>query len=406
MQEITPKEQNRLLTLMRRHKKRLTAYPNVRAVDIGFEFKRKRPSGRLAIRVHVSRKLPNSRLADAERLPDEIDGIPVDVIESNPVLDPDFRNSRQDPVLGGINIGNSKVGQSGTLAIVFETETMRPLALSCWHVLVADLSVGMDPILQPALTPAPGTVLPDNFFLGRLLRWDKDLDVAVCSIGEQPLGDHVARGRNISLAITELSALAAGSRSPVAGLKVIKSGLGTGVTRGIIDGTDGVQFSVVVDSEFPPQGRLAGHGDSGALWLDRQTFSAVGVHFQSDPDAPPGQDRAFGNSMQKVGEKLNIFVLDTAAISTAFIGGSCSVLARTRPLAQCSLKVVYPSRRVSQAKGLGPKQADAQGIVNWSWAVGSSTARKPGIPVNAFVTLDGVERVLTTGLDGHTDTTH
>jgi hypothetical protein len=128
----------------------------------------------------------------------------------------------------------------------------------------------------------------------------------------------------------ELSAPAAGSKPPVVGLKVIKSGLGTGVTRGIIDGTDGVQFSVVVDSEFPPPGRLAGKGDSGALWLDRQTRSAVGVHFQSDPDASPGRDRAFGNSIQEAGRRLKVFVLDTAAISTAFIGGSCRVLARTR----------------------------------------------------------------------------
>jgi hypothetical protein len=196
MHEITLQEQNRLLRLMRRHKKRLWARPNVRAVDIGFEFRGGRSSGRLAVRVHVTRKVPISKLANAERLPDEIDGFPVDVIESNPTVDLDFRNSRQDPVPGGINIGNRKVGKSGTLSIVFEKETMRPLALSCWHVLVADRSVGMDPILQPFVQTPPGTVPPDDkFFLGRLLRWNEELDVAVCSIGEQPVGDQVARRR-------------------------------------------------------------------------------------------------------------------------------------------------------------------------------------------------------------------
>ncbi len=396
MHEITHQEQDRLLKLMRRHKKRLMQYPNVRAVDIGFEFKSKRPSGRLAIRVHVNRKLPNSRLTDAERLPDEIDGIPVDVIESNPVLLDDFRNSRQDPILGGINIGNVKLDGPGTLgSIVFEKDTMRPLALTNWHVLVANPPVAMDPIIQP--DPKPPDTEPPNSFLGRLLRWDEDLDAAVCSIGEQD----GTRGRSVSTAIVGLPKPAAGSGRPVVGLKVIKSGLRTGVTRGIIDGTDGVEFSIV--SEFPSQGMLGGPGDSGSLWLDQQTFTAVGLLFKGvlTPEV-----RVWAQSMTAVCEKLKIFVLDTTAISPAFIGGHCRVLARTRPLAPCNLRVIYPSGRVSNARGLGPAQADAQGLVRWIWAVGTSTRRKPGIPVKAFVTLDGVEHLVTTVLEGHTDSTH
>ncbi len=183
--------------------------------------------------------------------------------------------------------------------------------------------VAMDPIIQP--DPVPPDTESTNSFLVRLLRWDKDLDAAVCSIGEQD----GTRGRSVSPAIVELPRLAACSKPHVVGLKVIKFGLRTGITRGIIDGTDGVEFSIVIDSEFPPsQGMLSGPGDSGSLWLDRQTFTAVGLHFTS---VMSPEIRAWGRSMTAVCEKLKIFVLDTIAISPAFIGGSCRVLARTRP---------------------------------------------------------------------------
>ncbi|WP_422734461.1 hypothetical protein ACN26Y_06305 [Micromonospora sp. WMMD558] len=400
MHEITPQEQDRLLTFMRRHRKRLMAFPNVRSVDIGFAFKRRRPSDRLAIRVHVTRKVPTRSLAESERLPDENDGVPVDVIESNPEPDADFRHSRQDPVLGGINIGNLKVGGPGTGdpgtlgSIVFERGTLRPLALTNWHVAVVNPPVAMDPIIQPdPVAPDPE---PPNNFLGRLLRWDQGLDAAVCSIGEQD----GTRGRNVSTDIVGLPQPASGSKPHVVGLKVIKSGLRTGVTGGTIDGTDGVEFSVVPD-DFPlPQGVLSQHGDSGALWLDRETFTAVGLHFAS---ISTPEVRAWGKSISKICDSLNIFVLNTAAVGTAWIGGHGRVLACTRPNAPCNLKIVYPSGRTSRARGLGAATANAQGLVSWRWRIGSSTRRMPGVKMNAHVTLDGAEHLLFAELEGATD---
>ncbi|MCX4387385.1 S1 family peptidase [Micromonospora peucetia] len=398
MHEITPQEQEQLLTLMRRHRKRLMAYPNVRAVDVGFAFKQQRPSDRLAIRVHVNRKLPTSDLADAERLPEEIDGLPVDVIESNPVPDAEFRHSRQDPVLGGISIGNVKVGGPGTLgSIVFERGTLRPLALTNWHVVVASPPVAMDPIVQPQ--PVPPDPEPPNSFLGRLLRWDEGLDAALCSIGEQD----GTRSRSVSTRIADLPLPAAGSKPHTIGLRVVKSGLRTGVTNGIIDGTDGLEFSVVVDNGLPPpQGVLGGPGDSGSLWLDRDTFTAVGLHFASitDPEV-----RAWGHSISAICDKLNVFVLNDVAIGTPWIGGHCRVLAQTRANAVCNLRVVYPSGRTSRASGLGQALADAQGLVRWQWRIGTSTGRRPGMKLNAFVTLDGTEHLVTTELEGTPDVT-
>ena len=62
MEQITKAEQERLLKVMRRHRKRLEQFPNVRTVDIGYEFTNGQPTGRLAIRVHVNEKQPEADL--------------------------------------------------------------------------------------------------------------------------------------------------------------------------------------------------------------------------------------------------------------------------------------------------------------------------------------------------------
>ena len=56
-------------------------------MDVGYECSSGPPTGRLSIRVHVGKKKANETLALADRLPTELDGMPVDVIESNPQLD-------------------------------------------------------------------------------------------------------------------------------------------------------------------------------------------------------------------------------------------------------------------------------------------------------------------------------
>jgi len=53
-------------------------------------------------------------------------------------------------------------------------------------------------------------------------------------------------------------------------------------------------------------------------------------------------------------------------------GATATVAARTTPGAQCSIVVRYKSGP-SQAQGLGPKTAAANGDVSWSWMVGTRT---------------------------------
>jgi hypothetical protein len=400
VQQVSLDEQNRLHKLMRRHEKRLKQYPNVRSVDIGYKFTDGRPSNQLAIRVHVTRKVPDSSLADAERLPHEIEGVPVDVIQSNPVPFADFRRTRQDPILGGVSIQNSRLAGAGTLgAIVFDRNSFDPMAITNWHVLVRDEGAAGDEIIQP---DAGGDTGGGDPFLGRLMRWDKDLDAAVCTLDRPHMGPEVT-SRQVSVAIDDLPQPPNGTELPRVGTKVIKSGVRTGVTRGIIDGVSGNDFSYVVDPDFPPPGGLIGdHGDSGSLVLDNGNYLAVGLLWGGTED--PDDIRAFAHSMPAICEKLNIFVLDSAIVGVPWIGGGCKVLGRTRPQAACYLRVVYPSGRVSSAKGLGPSQADAQGLVRWAWTVGTHTKRVVGVPMTAQVTLDGASEELTANLEGTTRT--
>jgi hypothetical protein len=396
--EITPEEQDRLLALLAKHQERLLKLPNVREVDVGFEFSEGKPTGRLAIRVHVNKKVPEAELTEAQKIPDELEGVPVDVIQSNPELQVN-RNANQNPVIGGVNIGSTQGGGAGTLtSIVFDRGDLRPMALSCYHVIVFEPPTTDEIVAQPRTSNAADR-------LGPLARWDKDLDCAVCWV----------TSRNVSTGLADLPNGARGTKNAVIGMKVIKSGRMTAITRGVIDGvTLGKEFTVVPDADFPPAtGEISIPGDSGSLWMEASSSMAVGLHYAGETSMNASDERAWAKWITAVTEKLNIFFLDRAAISAAFIGSGCTVLARTRPNAPCTLRVVYPSGRRSSAKGLGAATADAQGFVRWRWRIGTHTARKGagtgnpfGLPVVGFVSLDGgPEFTVEASLQGTTLTT-
>lgn len=62
------------LQALRRHEATLLARPNVLGAGVGIGER-----GELVVVVMVRRKVPLDQLAADERLPDEIDGVPVDV---------------------------------------------------------------------------------------------------------------------------------------------------------------------------------------------------------------------------------------------------------------------------------------------------------------------------------------
>jgi hypothetical protein len=61
---------------------RLRAYPNVTGVGVGFKEVAGARTDIVAIRVYVAPKLPRTQLADEDVLPEEIEGMQVDVIKT------------------------------------------------------------------------------------------------------------------------------------------------------------------------------------------------------------------------------------------------------------------------------------------------------------------------------------
>lgn len=70
----------------RAHEATLLAKPNVVGVGIGFRTQREQNTKNIAIIVMVDRKLPESEIKPADRIPTEIEGVPVDVQESGEIF--------------------------------------------------------------------------------------------------------------------------------------------------------------------------------------------------------------------------------------------------------------------------------------------------------------------------------
>ena len=393
MYEISEEEQKKMEKFLRKHRKKLMAFPNVHNVDVGFEFANGQPTGRLAIRVHVTAKVAKSGLKRKDQVPDEIDGVPVDVIQFNPQLHL-TRRQRHEPLVGGVRIMNTSMTGGGTIGmVVFDRITLEPLGISNYHVMMRTPPVAGDTISQP------GSNVPANI-LGIVKASNQTLDCAVCRIG----------GRQWSLEIFGVGEVT-GTTLARLGMKVYKSGLSSGVTWGIIDGTDSSSFTVVPDSSVPSSGEMSLPGDSGSVWMELTSNRVTGLHFAGESSTDPNE-RAKAKHIHPVLNALNVLVIEKAAIGAAVIGAHCRVIAKTRAGAPCKLQVTYPSGRRSSAKGLGKKVANNQGWVEWQWMIGTHTKRVGagtgaplGRPLTATVTLDGTDHRLEQFLEGTTDTT-
>jgi hypothetical protein len=79
--EALPASDARIAAVQARHEAELLRYPNVVAVAAGFRTRRGAPTSDPCLVVYVQRKVPARRLAAGERLPKQIEGVPIDVVE-------------------------------------------------------------------------------------------------------------------------------------------------------------------------------------------------------------------------------------------------------------------------------------------------------------------------------------
>jgi hypothetical protein len=291
MKQFSEQEQEGLLDILKRHEEELKAFEGVHYVDVGYEFEDGKPTDKLAIRVHVHAKKLESELRPSQVLPHEIEGVPVDVIQSNPELQQN-RDQRFDPLVGGIAVQNTRHDFFGTLgAIVFDAVSSVPMGLSNYHVFVNGTGQAGDNIAQPATTNSADVI-------GTLARWDESLDCAVCTINN---------ARTISRGIIDYPQGLTGVTQPVVGMRVTKSGRTTETTFGIIDGVSPNEFTIIPDPQSPsPTGEISAGGDSGSVWLEVTRSDAVGLHYAGESDPNPNAERAWAKRMVSVANALNI----------------------------------------------------------------------------------------------------
>lgn len=329
--------------VINKNNKRLFSRANVCGVAMGKKMVRAAAADEeqpMSIVVLVKKKLPEDQLRRQDIIPKSIDGIPTDVIEVGEIRLLSGRTEKLKKVQPGCSIGHYKI-TAGTLgAIVKDAKTGEPLILSNNHVLAngsngndGKAQIG-DPILQPG--PHDGGTRKDE--IGTLYKFvpvyrDKMQPVCAKAAAAEQLTNAFVRmlapkyivrfmrqtqrdnlvdaalakpkdSERLDPNIIELGKIN-GVGEAEQGMKVIKSGRTTGVTKGEIkavgatvqvdmgDGSEAV-FSDQIIATGMSQG-----GDSGSIVLDEQN-RAVGLLFA-------GSDKVtIINRIQNVIDKLSI----------------------------------------------------------------------------------------------------
>ncbi|WP_420641167.1 hypothetical protein [Candidatus Leptofilum sp.] len=295
------------------------AREGVTAVDLGFKWSQGLMTGRLSIRVHVSQKRPEADLTEAELFPEEIEGIPVDVIQAEYGLQllpgssqleaaPEARKARYDPIPLGVSAGNPRI-TAGTLgAKVYDATTLVPMALSNWHVFAGSPGAAVgEPIWQPGALDGGNS--GDTFAtLSRFELGPYDAAVAQLTNARDLLGATVDDD-----AIEDVT-------TPILGMLVWKSGRTTEHTKGFIDGVQmttsinygaaGVRLIQDVVRIVPRLGagnvEISMGGDSGSIWVDEDSGKAIGLHFAGEVGNAP--EHALACELQPVLSRLNVLM--------------------------------------------------------------------------------------------------
>jgi hypothetical protein len=295
-------------------KQLVRSFDGVTAVDYGVAYKDGKPTDRLAVRFHVGRKKPARELKAHQRVPHTIGEVPVDVLATGYRLHAASPRSVNDVLCPGISVGSLRSKTTGTLgALVRDNDTGQLCILSNWHVLCGDTEAAAgDKISQPGPMDLGSNPAHEVASLDRWCRLSEQVDAAVARLAPDSATALQLFGTDIR---------PSGVIAPAVGMKVLKSGAVTNVTRAIIDGIGGsyqldysqfgdeprwiAGFRLVPDPAFPAKA-LSLEGDSGSLWIEADSYRAVGLHFAGEDDDSPLNDYALAQPIEDVLAKLHV----------------------------------------------------------------------------------------------------
>lgn len=290
MNPLTNETQLALEQALKKVKAKLLGYVGVKDVGIGYAMKDDKLTNEPAIIVLVAKKKDLNYINEQELIPKEIDGIRIDIIESNPVEDTD-PYSRFEKVLGGISISSARLNGGGTLGgILYDRVTNEPMGLTNWHVAKRNRGKFGDYIVQPAWTG-----LNDNS-IGTVADWNKNYDCVKIALTERAV--EVYSKQN------DIVGNIQGITRPLAGMAVQKSGARTGVTYGRIQSIFAASVVIVPNAgRTPPDTEISDSGDSGSLWItDDAQMLAVALHWGGDVNSY----KAYANDLTIIADLFNL----------------------------------------------------------------------------------------------------
>lgn len=292
---------------------------NFTGADIGYRWTAGKETDEIVVRVHVRNKLPLSELSESEILPKEIDGVPLDVIQGDyRTVEASQRRTRRrqrsSTVMGGLSVGRRN-GGAGTIGLmVIDQHSGRPGILSNWHVLAGARARAGDDIVHPGPTDGGR---PNRDSVAQLDRWmlDRGGDAAVALLYPGKAWLPIQYGSNL---------VVTGARRSRLGEILVKSGRTTGQTAAKVDGEgiyrvryetrpgieeprDIAGFKLVPRKQGNPEDEeISSLGDSGSVWIEAKSQTAVGLHFAGETSADPLAEEAIACNIETVLERLDV----------------------------------------------------------------------------------------------------
>lgn len=278
----TRKIENELFGILDKAEKLYGDREDLVSIEIGFVGD-DADSTDLGLIFYVNHKQSPDELDPDELFPGAVDTLRVRVkempVETARMLG--GRSGRLDKIQPGISI-SSKFSTSGTLGMIVydKKNNYAPCILSNWHVLAKYRSLRTlgrsksykkgAPVYQPGKAYAR---LKKTNRIAKLTRYNKRLDCAIATLTD---------ARSFMSEIYESEVHITGVREPMVGDIVEKSGVRTGVTSGYIASISRDKMTILPLPGTDPSLEISDAGDSGAVWYDKDTRLAVGLHFAGE----------------------------------------------------------------------------------------------------------------------------
>jgi hypothetical protein len=285
-------------------RKELLKRANVVAAGVGYKITKGEKTPTLSLICSVANKVKVADLSPKDRVPEAMDGIPTDVIQTGRFHIFATRTDRFRPAPGGVSLGHRDI-TAGTLGCLVKKNGVIHI-LSNNHVLANsnDANVG-DAILQPG--PYDGGKYPDDHIanltdyvpisyvdntpsgcslangaagvlngIAAMLGSDARLQAISTQAADNLVDAAIARPLNdadVSEDILDIGAIS-GTASGELDMAVKKSGRTTAFTTGVIEQVDvtvDVQYGAGRTARFSDQliaGPMSQGGDSGSAVLD------------------------------------------------------------------------------------------------------------------------------------------